>query len=180
MGLRPWVLSASWAVTYLLLLALVAALSVAVLTSSFLAGTSPSLLLAYFGAFALSEVAFGLLVATLFGSAKAAAVVGPLAHFAAVMPRYVFVKTGGQAGGSRVCLTLHAGWCWMGGGFGVVASLCGCMRQGACCACSCLQPAALCFYQHLPVKGCWAASSPPPCVHVRHPLHQRHPLLCTL
>lgn len=100
MGLRPWVLSASWALTYLLLLALVAALSVAVLTSSFLAGTSPSLLLAYFGAFALSEVAFGLLVATLFGSAKAAAVVGPLAHFAAVMPRYVFVKTGGQAGGS--------------------------------------------------------------------------------
>ncbi len=94
MGLRPWLLTASWAATYLALLLAAAAVCVAVCTSSFLATTSPTLLFAFFAAFAVSEVAFGALVAALFGSAKAAAVVGPLAHFAAMMPRYVFVKTG--------------------------------------------------------------------------------------
>lgn len=76
---------------------------------SFLKLASKTLLLAYLLVFSASEVAFGLLLSTLFSRAKVAAIAGPLAHFAAVMPRYVFFKSGApQALASKYAVCLLA------------------------------------------------------------------------
>lgn len=64
-----------------------------------------SLLMVYFVLFSIAELCFGVMISTLFNSAKVAAIVGPLAHFAFTMPRYIFTRTGALL--SR-CLVLHA------------------------------------------------------------------------
>lgn len=53
-----------------------------------------SLLMVYFVLFSIAELCFGVMISTLFNSAKVAAIVGPLAHFAFTMPRYIFTRTG--------------------------------------------------------------------------------------
>lgn len=83
--------------------------AVIVAGGSFLAHASKSLLLMYLLVFSASEIALGLMLATLFSRAKVAAVAGPLAHFAAVMPRYVFFRSGApQALASKYAVCLLA------------------------------------------------------------------------
>ncbi|MEW5297039.1 MAG: hypothetical protein WDW36_000274 [Sanguina aurantia] len=94
MGLRSWVLYASWLITYLVIFTMLSFLIVIVTGSSFLAASSKSLLMAYFVLFSIAELCFGVMISTLFNSAKVAAIVGPLAHFAFTMPRYIFTRTG--------------------------------------------------------------------------------------
>lgn len=94
MGLQPWVLTAAWALTYAALLATVS-LSVAVVCcASFLPSAAFSLLLVCLLLFSAAEISFGLMMASIFSRAKVAAIVGPLMHFAALMPRYIFFRTG--------------------------------------------------------------------------------------
>ncbi len=113
MGLSPGPHVAAWATTYLAVFLAVSGLSVAVAASTFLPHASPSLLLAYYACFAAAEVAFGVMLSTLFTRAKVAAVVAPLAHFAFAMPRYVFFRTGGPgAGPGRECMGWTSGW-WL-------------------------------------------------------------------
>ena len=45
-------------------------------------------------AFSAAELSFGMAVAAVFSRAKIAAIVGPLAHFALLLPRYVFFRSG--------------------------------------------------------------------------------------
>ena len=96
----------SWALTYGLVFGAVSLLSVAVAGSTFLSASSKSLLLLFFGLFGAAEVALALLLSAFFGKAKLAAVVAPLVHFAILLPRYVFFKTGapqarGRGAGGR-------------------------------------------------------------------------------
>jgi len=60
--------------------------------ASFLRATDPLLLFILFAFFAASELAFGLMVAAFFNSAKIAGIVAPLAHFACLLPRYIFFR----------------------------------------------------------------------------------------
>ena len=66
----------------------------AVCAASFLRATDPSLLFLTLALFAAAELAFGLLVASLFSSAKIAGIAAPLLHFACLLPRYIFFRTG--------------------------------------------------------------------------------------
>jgi len=45
-------------------------------------------------AFSAAELSFGMLVASMFSRSKIAAIVGPLAHFCLLLPRYIFFRTG--------------------------------------------------------------------------------------
>ena len=52
------------------------------------------MLLAALLAFSAAELTFGLLVAATCSRAKIAAIVAPVLHLAALMPRYIFFRTG--------------------------------------------------------------------------------------
>ena len=89
-----------------------------VCATSFLRASSPSLLLVLLLAFAAAELAFGMMVASLFSNAKIAGIAAPLAHFACLLPRYIFFRTGApQACISNPCP--HASqeryYCWLPG-----------------------------------------------------------------
>ncbi|KAL6764727.1 hypothetical protein V8C86DRAFT_3022151 [Haematococcus lacustris] len=109
MGLRPHVLQASWVATYFVVFVVISLLMVLVTGTTFLSTTSWSLLAAYFLVFSLSELAFGVMVSSFFSRAKVSAIVGPLAHFAFMMPRYTFYKTApSQAIGGKLAVSLLA------------------------------------------------------------------------
>ncbi|KAK9808280.1 hypothetical protein WJX73_007025 [Symbiochloris irregularis] len=94
MGLERWPLQASWAITYGLIFIIVAATVTIVCSLSFMTKSSPSLLFVSLLLFNLSELSFGLLIASLFSNAKIAAICAPILHFSALMPRYIFFRTG--------------------------------------------------------------------------------------
>ncbi|KAK9829531.1 hypothetical protein WJX72_006343 [[Myrmecia] bisecta] len=107
MGLRPWVLSTAWALTYGVIFCFVAASVTLTCCLSFLPSTSPGLLFTLLLAFSASELAFGLMVASIFSNAKIAGIVAPLAHFAALMPRYIFFRAEEQqAIGGKAAVSL--------------------------------------------------------------------------
>ncbi|KAG5189427.1 hypothetical protein JKP88DRAFT_176875 [Tribonema minus] len=60
---------------------------------SFLPSSEASLLFVFFLVFLLGEVNFALLMSCFFNKAKLAAIVGPVALFATVLPRYIFFGT---------------------------------------------------------------------------------------
>jgi hypothetical protein len=90
MGLDPMVLHLSWLVTAGATFFWIA-ISVTCLSSgSFLAHSDSSLVFVFIFAFAASEMTYGFLVSTFFSQAKLAAIVAPIALFAALLPRFVF------------------------------------------------------------------------------------------
>ncbi|KAK9857576.1 hypothetical protein WJX84_000857, partial [Apatococcus fuscideae] len=94
MGLRPWVLACSWVLAYGMIFTAVAAVITTVCCLTFLSLADPSLLFTLLWLFTASELAFGLLLTVFFSNAKVAGIVAPLAHFAALLPRYIFFRTG--------------------------------------------------------------------------------------
>lgn len=58
--------------------------------NSFLVNSSPVLVFLYFFLFGLSEITFAFLISTFFSKAKLAAIVGPIALFITVLPKYLF------------------------------------------------------------------------------------------
>ncbi|CAL8463070.1 g2604 [Coccomyxa elongata] len=92
MGLQGWVLHAAWMITYALILLVICVALTIVCCTSFLRATNPLLLFMLFVFFAASELAFGLMVAAFFNNAKIAGIVAPLAHFACLLPRYIFFR----------------------------------------------------------------------------------------
>ena len=96
---RAWLLSvtlyacAAWMITYAIMLTIISAAVTVVCCVSFLRSSDPSLLLVLLLFFAASELAFGLLIASVFNNAKTAGIVAPLAHFACLMPRYIFFRS---------------------------------------------------------------------------------------
>ena len=84
---------AAWMITYAVMLTIISLAVTIVCWASFLRASDPSLLLLLLLFFAASELAFGLLVASVFSNAKIAGIVAPLAHFACLMPRYIFFRS---------------------------------------------------------------------------------------
>lgn len=85
-------LHAAWMITYALILLVICVAVTIVCCASFLRATNPLLLFILFVFFAASELAFGLMVAAFFNNAKIAGIVAPLAHFACLLPRYIFFR----------------------------------------------------------------------------------------
>lgn len=79
-------------ITYALILLVICVAVTIVCCASFLRATNPLLLFILFVFFAASELAFGLMVAAFFNNAKIAGIVAPLAHFACLLPRYIFFR----------------------------------------------------------------------------------------
>lgn len=92
MGLQPWVGMVAWTITYGIMFTAVSLVVTVTCTLSFLPGTDPFLLFVLLLLFTMSELAFGLMVASVFSNAKAAAICGPLAHFAALVPRFIVYR----------------------------------------------------------------------------------------
>lgn len=84
---------AAWTITYAIMLAVICLAVTAVCCASFLRASDPLLLLVLLLFFAASELAFGLLIASIFSNAKIAGIVAPLMHFACLMPRYIFFRS---------------------------------------------------------------------------------------
>lgn len=80
-------------ITYAVMLTIISVAVTIVCCASFLRASDPLLLLLLLLFFAASELAFGLLVASVFSNAKIAGIVAPLAHFACLMPRYIFFRS---------------------------------------------------------------------------------------
>lgn len=93
MGLRPWVLNLSWSMTAFVLYFWIALTSTLISTATFFPSSSKTLVFAYFFLFNMSEVPFCFIVSVFFNKAKIAAIVGPVALFAALLPRFIYINT---------------------------------------------------------------------------------------
>lgn len=90
MGLRDWVYQTSWFLTALVLFFWISLSTTFLVSITFLPASDPRLLFIYFFSFCLSEITFSFLIASFFTKAKLAAIVGPVALFCTVLPRFVF------------------------------------------------------------------------------------------
>ena len=87
MGLRPYISPLVWVFSYWIEFFIIAALTTVICCASFFHSTSPSLLFTVLLLFTTSELAFGMMIASFFESAKISAITAPLIHFAFLMPR---------------------------------------------------------------------------------------------
>ena len=93
MGLLDWAHQLSWFISAFVLFFWIAISCTFLTKSSFLKQSSSVLLFVYFFLFAMSEVTFALLLSTFFSNSKLAAIVGPVALFSALLPRFIFLNT---------------------------------------------------------------------------------------
>lgn len=96
MGLKDWVFAASWFMTYAVMFSLIAFLQALVLKTTVLRLTDLSLSFAFFFLFNMTNITFSFLVSVFFSRAKLAAIVGPIAMFVTVLPRYAFFTAENQ------------------------------------------------------------------------------------
>ena len=93
MGLRDWVHQLSWFLTAFVLFFWIA-LSTTIFTTSFLFRFSNKVLIfLYFFLFSMSEISLSFLVAVFFSNSKLAAIVGPVALFVTLLPKFIFLST---------------------------------------------------------------------------------------
>ncbi|KAL2633831.1 hypothetical protein R1flu_005310 [Riccia fluitans] len=107
MGLKPWVFSCSWLLTYLVVFLLVSVSVSIVLKLTYFPESDIAVVFTLFFLFTASLIPFGFFLSVFFSKSKLAAIVAPFAHFAAIMPRYIFFRSNsGQAipGKSAVAL----------------------------------------------------------------------------
>lgn len=92
LGVRPWAHAASWLFTSVLTFGFITFFMTMVLRYIF---THTPFLLIWFwlGMFSMAAMSFCFFVASLFSKAKLAAVVGPMALFASLLPRFIFFGT---------------------------------------------------------------------------------------
>lgn len=93
MGLLDWAHQLSWFISAFILFFWIAISCTFLTKSSFLKQSSPLLLFAYFFLFTMSEVNFAFLLSTFFSNSKLAAIVGPVALFSSLLPRFIFLNT---------------------------------------------------------------------------------------
>ncbi|CAK9883366.1 unnamed protein product [Sphagnum jensenii] len=94
MGLKPWVFTMSWLITYLVCCFFLISLMVtALLSFTVFPRSDPSILFLLFFLFTLSLIPFGFFLSVFFSKAKLAAIVAPFVHFTAILPRYIFFQT---------------------------------------------------------------------------------------
>lgn len=92
LGVRPWAHTASWIFTSVLTFAAITLLMTVVLRH-ILTHTPFMLVWFWMGMFSMASMSFCFFIASLFSKAKLAAVVGPMALFASLLPRFVFFGT---------------------------------------------------------------------------------------
>jgi len=93
MGLLDWAHQISWFISAFILFLWIAISCTFLTKVSFLKYSSPILLFAYFFLFTMSEINFAFLLSTFFSNSKLAAIVGPVALFSALLPRFIFLNT---------------------------------------------------------------------------------------
>lgn len=90
LGVRPWAHFWSWLLTNLFVFTLIAVLVTLALTSQVLKHSNAFYIFLYIGLFSTATVGFCFVVAACCSKAKFAAIVGPMALFATLLPRYIF------------------------------------------------------------------------------------------
>ena len=106
-GLRHWALGVSWSLVYVLLFVVIAGASTLVLGLAVFPHSGSDVLFGMLWLFMLSCVPLAFVISTAFTRARLAAIFGPFALFALVLPRYLFFRTsGGQSimGKRAACL----------------------------------------------------------------------------
>ena len=93
MGLKDWVHQLSWFLSAFILFFWIALSCTFITKSSFLKKSSPVLLFFYFFLFTMSEITFAFLISVFFSNSKLAAIVGPVALFSSILPRFIFLRT---------------------------------------------------------------------------------------
>jgi ABC-type multidrug transport system fused ATPase/permease subunit len=90
LGVRPWAHWFSWLVTSVVVFAIISVLVTLTLTSDVLANSNPAYIFAFIGLFSAATIGFCFAIAACFSKAKLAAIVGPVALFATLLPRFIF------------------------------------------------------------------------------------------
>lgn len=90
LGVRPWAHFWSWLFTNLIVFFIITILVTLTLSSQILTHSNPVYLLVYIGLFSTATIGLCFVVAACFSKAKLAAIVGPMALFATLLPRYIF------------------------------------------------------------------------------------------
>lgn len=90
LGVRAWAHFWSWLLTNLVVFAVIAILVTLALTSQVLKHSNPFYIFLYIGLFSTSTIGFCFVVAACCSKAKFAAIIGPMALFATLLPRYIF------------------------------------------------------------------------------------------
>lgn len=93
LGVRPWAHWLSWLITSFILFLIIAVLVTWTLSANILIYSSSAYLVAFFIFFSTATVGFCFVVAACFSRAKLAAIVGPMALFATLLPRFIFFGT---------------------------------------------------------------------------------------
>jgi ATP-binding cassette subfamily A (ABC1) protein 3 len=90
LGVDTFILWLSHVITALVTFTIIAILVTYVICGSFLPASSNDILFAYIFLFCTSIIAFSFFIASFFSRAKLAAIIGPIALFASLMPRWIF------------------------------------------------------------------------------------------
>lgn len=93
MGLRDWVHQLSWFITAFILFFWITVTTTLICSATFLPASDLSILFTFFFLFFMSLINFSFLIASFFSHAKLAAIVGPIALFSAMLPRFIFFTT---------------------------------------------------------------------------------------
>lgn len=93
MGLSDSVHQLSWFLTAFFLFLWIAISATFLCHNSFLPATDPVILFVYFFFFCMSEITFSFFISAFFSQAKLAAIIGPVALFATLLPRFIFLGT---------------------------------------------------------------------------------------
>lgn len=90
LGLRTWAHWWSWTLTSLIMFSIISVLVTRVLAANILRHSDPSYLFAWIFFFGTSTMGFCNCIAALFSRAKLASIIGPMALFATILPRFIF------------------------------------------------------------------------------------------
>ena len=90
LGVRPWAHWLSWVVTTSIIFFVIAILVTVTLSTNVLMHSSPAYLFTFIGLFSTATIGFCFVIASFFSRAKLAAIVGPMALFATLLPRFIF------------------------------------------------------------------------------------------
>ncbi len=93
LGVRPMAHWLSWILTAIISFGCSSFLVTYILTSSLMKFSDPLYLAAFIGFFAGSIIGFSFFIASLFSRAKLASIVGPIALFVTLLPRFIFFDT---------------------------------------------------------------------------------------
>jgi ATP-binding cassette subfamily A (ABC1) protein 3 len=90
LGLKGWAHWLSWLITSLVVYFIITITTTAVLTSNLFTHSDAGYIFAFIGLFSTATVGFCFTLAALFSRAKLAAIVGPIALFTTILPRFIF------------------------------------------------------------------------------------------